>query len=118
MTNQDRATARRHRHRRVRRRLQGTSERPRLCVYRSLRHLYAQVVDDTTGRTLVAASTVEDQLGAKGSNRASATAVGTAIAERAVAAGVNRVVFDRGGYLYHGRVQALADAARGAGLEF
>jgi large subunit ribosomal protein L18 len=118
MTNQDRSTARQHRHRRVRRRLQGTSERPRLCVYRSLRHVYAQVVDDTTGRTLVAASTVEPQLGASGSNRTSATAVGTAIAERAVAAGVKQVVFDRGGYLYHGRVQALADAARGAGLEF
>ena len=87
-------------------------------MYRSLRHVYAQVVDDTTGRTLVAASTVESQIGAKGSNVPSAIAVGTAIAERAVAAGIKRVVFDRGGYLYHGRVQALADAARGAGLEF
>lgn len=114
----DRVGARQHRHRRVRRRVVGTSERPRLCVYRSLRHVYAQVVDDTTGRTLVAASTAEAQVPAKGSNKTSAAAVGTVVAERAVAAGVRRVVFDRGGYLYHGRVQALADAARAAGLEF
>jgi large subunit ribosomal protein L18 len=76
----------------------GTAERPRLCVYRSLRHVYAQVVDDSTGRTLVAASTAEGQITAKGSNRTSAAAVGTAVAERAVAAGVRRVVFDRGGW--------------------
>lgn len=118
MSTTDRESARQHRHQRVRRRVVGTSERPRLCVYRSLRHVYAQVVDDTTGRTLVAASTVDGQVTAKGSNKASAAAVGTAVAERAVAAGVSRVVFDRGGYLYHGRIQALADAARAAGLEF
>ncbi len=114
----DRDGARQHRHRRVRRRVAGTAERPRLCVYRSLRHVYAQVVDDSSGRTLVAASTAEGQVSPKGSNKAIAAAVGTAVAERAVAAGVRRVVFDRGGYLYHGRVQALADAARAAGLEF
>jgi large subunit ribosomal protein L18 len=96
----------------------GDSSRPRLCVYRSLRHVYAQVVDDGAGRTLAAASSAEPNAAAKGSNRASAAAVGKVIAERAVAAGIKQVVFDRGGYLYHGRVQALADAAREAGLEF
>lgn len=110
--------ARLHRHRRVRSRVNGVASRPRLCVYRSLRHVYAQVVDDGSGRTLVAASTAERSLNAKGCNRASATVVGRVVGERAVAAGIKRVVFDRGGYLYHGRVQALADAAREAGLEF
>ncbi|MFZ0995868.1 MAG: 50S ribosomal protein L18 [Candidatus Dormiibacterota bacterium] len=114
----DRDIARRHRHRRVRSRVTGDSSRPRLCVYRSLRHVYAQVVDDGAGRTLAAASSAEPNAAAKGSNRASAAAVGKVIAQRAVAAGIKQVVFDRGGYLYHGRVQALADAAREAGLEF
>ncbi len=96
----------------------GSGLRPRLCVFRSLHHLYAQVVDDDRGNTLVAASTTEPGLGAKGANRASAAIVGKTVGERARAAGISRVVFDRGGYLYHGRVQALAEAARAAGLEF
>ncbi|MGH7611378.1 MAG: 50S ribosomal protein L18 [Candidatus Dormibacteria bacterium] len=109
---------RQRRHRRVRARVQGGPERPRLCVFRSLHHVYAQVVDDQSGRTLVSAATTEPALGAKGCNRASAALVGKAVGERALAAGVSQVVFDRGGYLYHGRVQALADAARTAGLKF
>ena len=113
-----REIARHHRHRRVRARVVGTARRPRLCVHRSLRHVYAQVVDDGSGRTLVAASTAERELNAKGSNRASAVVVGRVVGERALAAGITQVVFDRGGYLYHGRVQALADAAREAGLQF
>lgn len=114
----ERGPARQRRHRRVRGRVSGTAQRPRLCVYQSLRHVYAQLVDDQTGHTLAAASTQESSLGAKGSNRESAAVVGRAIGERASKAGIARVVFDRGGYLYHGRVQALADAAREAGLEF
>lgn len=118
MTQVERGGARRHRHRRVRSRVTGSSLRPRLCVFRSLRHVYAQVVDDGTGRTLAAASTAEPTLNAKGATRASAAVVGKVVGERALAAGIKQVVFDRGGYLYHGRVQALADAAREAGLEF
>jgi len=113
-----RVGARQHRHRRVRSRVVGSQARPRLCVYRSLRHVYAQVVDDGSGRTLAAASTTERELDTRGANRASAAAVGKVIGQRALAAGIKQVVFDRGGYLYHGRVQALADAAREAGLEF
>ncbi|MHB8671960.1 MAG: 50S ribosomal protein L18 [Acidimicrobiales bacterium] len=107
------------RHRRVRKRVQGTPERPRLAVYRSNRHITAQVIDDLAGRTLAAASTVEADLrtGPTG-NTEGAVAVGRLVAERAKAAGVTRVVFDRGGFLYHGQVAALADAAREAGLEF
>ena len=112
----DRRSARLKRHRRVRVRVAGTAERPRLSVFRSLNHLYAQVIDDATGRTLAAASTLDLKSGAK--DAAAATAVGRAIAEKASAAGVKNVVFDRGGFLYHGRVKALADAAREAGLEF
>jgi large subunit ribosomal protein L18 len=110
---------RRTRHRRVRRKVSGTAERPRLAVFRSARHMVAQVIDDTTGRTLAAASTVEPSLrsGATG-NKAAAAAVGRLVAERAREAGISRVVFDRGGFLYHGRVAAVADAARQAGLEF
>ncbi|MGA9774930.1 MAG: 50S ribosomal protein L18 [Candidatus Dormiibacterota bacterium] len=118
MSFDDRELARGRRHRRVRKRVSGTGERPRLCVYRSLRHVYAQVVDDDLGRTLVAASTNEAAAGARGCNRLTAAAVGRLLGERAKAAGVTRVVFDRGGYLYHGRVQALADAARETGLDF
>jgi large subunit ribosomal protein L18 len=104
-------------HRRIRRKVRGTTERPRLTVYRSLNHIYAQVIDDEQARTIVAASTTEKTLGAKtGGNIEAAKLVGQTIAERALAAGVNRVVFDRGGYLYHGRVRALTDAARAAGL--
>ena len=111
--------ARVRRHRRVRKHVRGTSERPRLAVFRSNRHIVAQVIDDITGRTLAAASTVEADLrsGATG-NKAAASTVGQRVAERAKAAGVTKVVFDRGGNLYHGRVAAVADAAREAGLEF
>lgn len=110
--------ARLRRHNRVRRKVQGTAERPRLAVFRSNRHVTAQVIDDTSGRTLASASTVEAELrsGATG-NMAAAAQVGRLVAERARAAGVERVVFDRGGNLYHGRVAAVADAAREAGLE-
>jgi len=104
-------------HRRIREKLAGTAERPRLNVYRSLNHIYAQVIDDRKGETLVSASTIE--LKSKtGGNVAAAKEIGKAVAEKAVAKGIKRVVFDRGGYLYHGRVKALADAAREAGLKF
>jgi len=111
---------RRRIHERLRRRLQGTGERPRLNVYRSLNHIYAQVIDDSTGKTLAAASTAQGGKGSKrtGGNVASAKEVGKTIAQRAKEKGVKKVVFDRGGYLYHGRIKALADAAREAGLEF
>ncbi|MBI4213835.1 MAG: 50S ribosomal protein L18 [Chloroflexi bacterium] len=111
--------ARRRRHARIRKRLAGTGERPRLCVFRSLSHIYAQVVDDTAGRTLVAASTAEPSLRGQGGTKSDrAKAVGIAIAERAKAAGIDQVVFDRGGYLYHGRVRQLAEGAREGGLSF
>ncbi len=110
---------RRRRHARVRRRVQGTAERPRLSVFRSIKHISAQVIDDTTGRTLVAASSVEPALrGSGGANVESAKAVGALVASRAREAGITAVVFDRGGFAYHGRVAALADAARAEGLEF
>lgn len=110
---------RKRRHFRVRKKVFGTAERPRLAVFRSTKHVTAQVIDDRTGRTLAAASTVEADLrGSYGGNVAAATKVGQLVAERAKAAGVSKVVFDRGGFGYHGRVAALADAARDAGLEF
>ena len=110
--------ARIRRHRRVRKKVQGSPERPRLAVFRSNKHITAQVIDDRTGRTLAAASTTEADLrGNVTSNRAAATEVGKLVAERAKAAGVTKVVFDRGGNLFHGRVAAVADAAREAGLE-
>lgn len=106
-------------HRRIRRKLRGTPERPRLAVYRSLNHIYAQVVDDEAGRTLVSASSVEKDASSKnGGNIASARQIGRTIAERAKAKGITKVVFDRGGYHFHGRVKALAETAREAGLEF
>jgi large subunit ribosomal protein L18 len=108
-------------HDRVRRRVVGTAARPRLCVYRSLGHIYAQVVDDLAGRTIASASSLDKETRTKtkgGGNVAAAKVVGTVIAERARAAGIQQVVFDRGGYKYHGRVQALANAAREAGLSF
>lgn len=109
---------RRRVHKRIREKMLGTSARPRLNVYRSLNHIYVQLIDDMAGKTLVSASTKEGK-GAKGTgNVASAKEVGKAIAERAKAKGVNKVVFDRGGYIYHGRIKALADAAREAGLQF
>ena len=112
---------RRRVHARVRTRVTGTPERPRLCVYRSLGHIYTQIIDDRTGRTIVSASSLDKETKKNlkgGGNVASAKAVGKIIAERAKAAGVAKVVFDRGGYKYHGRVKALADAAREAGLQF
>jgi large subunit ribosomal protein L18 len=110
--------ARLRRHRRVRKKVEGTAERPRLAVFRSNKHISAQVIDDRSGRTIAAASTTETDLraGATG-NKEAATQVGRLVAERAKAAGVSKVVFDRGGNLYHGRVAAVADAAREAGLE-
>jgi len=106
-------------HDRVRMRVSGTSERPRLCVYRSLDHIYAQVIDDTAGTTLAAASTLDKELkGKTGATREGAAQVGKTLAERARKAGVSKVVFDRGAFLFHGRVKALADAAREGGLEF
>ena len=107
------------RHRRVRKKVSGTAERPRLAVYRSNNHIYAQVIDDVAGHTLAAASTADASIkgGATG-NADAAAKVGTLVAERAKAAGIDRVVFDRGGFRYHGRVAALADAAREGGLEF
>jgi large subunit ribosomal protein L18 len=111
--------ARKRRHERLRKRLSGTTERPRLNVFRSDKHIYAQVIDDTVGNTLAAASDVEaDVKGGDGTKSERAAWVGRTIAERAINAGVKQVVFDRGGYQYHGRVKALADAAREAGLEF
>jgi len=111
--------ARRKRHRRVRKKVAGTSVRPRLAVSRSNRHMVAQVIDDRAGRTLAAASTLEADLRSTGGtgNATAAAAVGRLVAERAKAAGVTAVVFDRGGYIYHGRIAAVADAAREAGLE-
>ena len=117
MANTSRATVREAIHRRIRRKLKGSGERPRLAVYRSVNHIYAQVVDDELGRTIVSASTTEKDLrGATGGNLDAARRIGKAIAERALAKGIESVVFDRGGYLYHGRVKALTDAAREAGL--
>ncbi len=104
-------------HSRIRKKVRGSAERPRLAVFRSLNHIYAQVIDDRSGKTLATASTTEKTLGQKtGGNVEAAKVVGIAIAERAVAAGISSVVFDRGGYLYHGRVKALIDATREAGL--
>ena len=112
---------RRRIHRRVRVKVSGTAERPRLCVFRSSTHLYAQVIDDAAGRTLVAASSVDKEMRKQikgGGNVAAAKIVGQAVAARARAKGIAQVVFDRGGYRYHGRVKALAEAARDAGLKF
>jgi large subunit ribosomal protein L18 len=102
-------------HQRIRRKLAGTAERPRLNIYRSLNHIYAQVIDDQKGETLVAASSIKLK---SGGNVAAAKEIGKTVAELAVKQGIKKVVFDRGGYLYHGRIKALADAAREAGLEF
>src|SRR5580704_5600775 len=104
-------------HERIRSRVKGTQQRPRLAVFRSLKHIYAQVIDDAKGHTLAAASSAEEK-GKNGGNLAGAKAIGKLVAERAKDKGIKAVVFDRGGYLYHGRVKALADAAREAGLEF
>ena len=118
MANTSRATVREAIHRRIRRKVKGSSERPRLAVYRSLNHIYAQVVDDQLGKTIVSASTTEKDLrGSTGGNLDAARRIGKAIAERALEKGIESVVFDRGGYLYHGRIKALTDAARAAGLK-
>ena len=106
------------RHRRVRKNISGTAERPRLNVFRSLNHIYAQIIDDTKGVTLVAASSMDKGFDGKGANVEAAKKVGLLVAEKAVAAGIKQVVFDRGGYVYHGRVAALAEGAREGGLEF
>ena len=117
MAQRNRAAVRSAVHKRIRRKVRGSTARPRLAVYRSINHIYAQVIDDERGQTLVSASTTEKDLrGSTGGNVEAAQRVGRAIAERALAAGINSVVFDRGGYLYHGRVKALTDAAREAGL--
>lgn len=110
--------ARKRRHARVRKNISGTAQRPRLNVYRSLNHIYAQIIDDTKGATLVAASSMDKDFEGYGGNVEGATKVGKAIAEKALAAGIKQVVFDRGGYVYHGRVAALAEGAREGGLEF
>lgn len=114
----DRKMERTRRHLRVRRKISGTSERPRLCVYRSNTNLYVQIIDDVAGNTLVSASTLDKEIKTKHANKEAAKELGTLIAKKAVAKKINTVVFDRGGYIYHGVVKELADAAREGGLEF
>ncbi|WP_195576697.1 50S ribosomal protein L18 [Paenibacillus sp. 1001270B_150601_E10] len=122
ITKGDKNKARLKRHLRVRKKIEGTTARPRLNVFRSSKHIYAQVIDDANGVTLAAASTMDkelrEQVGSNGGNTEAARKVGELVAKRAKDAGISVVVFDRGGYLYHGRIQALAEAAREAGLEF
>jgi large subunit ribosomal protein L18 len=116
-----RLISRKRRHRRVRTKINGTAERPRLNVFRSSKHIYAQVIDDQSGRTLAAASSLDPQLRSElpsGGNREAARKVGSLLARRAVDQGIKEVIFDRGGYLYHGRVKELAEGAREAGLNF
>ena len=109
---------RKKRHKRVRYKISGTASRPRLCVYRSLNNIYVQIIDDTCGKTLVSASSTEKEFGAAGGNTEDAKKVGALAAKRAIDKGITEVVFDRGGYLYHGRVKALAEGAHEAGLKF
>jgi len=116
MAQKTKAVIRKGVHTRIRKKVSGSAERPRLAVYRSLNHIYAQVIDDISGKTLAAASTTEKTFGGKGGNIDAAKFVGKTVAERAIQAGVASVVFDRGGYLYHGRVKALLDATRESGL--
>jgi large subunit ribosomal protein L18 len=116
MAQKSRADVRRGVHSRIRKKVRGSAERPRLAVFRSLNHIYAQVIDDDGGKTLATASTAEKAFSGSGGNIAAAQTIGKTIAERALAAGVSNVVFDRGGYVYHGRVKALLDATREAGL--
>ena len=118
INNFDKKCARSRRHRRVRGKIFGTAERPRLCVFRSLNNIYAQLIDDNSGRTLVSASSNEKDFSSSGGNKSGARVVGEMIASRAVSAGFKNVIFDRGGYLYHGRVKELAEGAREKGLEF
>ena len=121
VSKKSRSVVRAKKHRRLRNHLSGTAERPRLAVFRSNNHMYAQIIDDTVGHTLVAASTLEKDVKAeleKTNDKAAAAYVGTVIAKRALEKGIKEVVFDRGGFIYQGKIQALADAAREAGLEF
>ncbi|HAE80410.1 MAG: 50S ribosomal protein L18 [Clostridium sp.] len=121
VSKKSRSEVRVKKHQRLRNRFSGTAERPRLAVFRSNDHMYAQIIDDVAGNTLCAASTAEKEVKAeleKTNNVAAAACVGTVIAKRALEKGIKQVVFDRGGYIYHGKVQALADAAREAGLDF
>ena len=117
-----RADARSRRKKRVRKKVRGTTERPRLCVFRSSKHIYAQIIDDSTGRTLVQASSLSKELktkvGKDGMNKTGSGLVGASVADRALKLGINHIVFDRNGFLYHGRVKALSEAAREHGLEF
>ena len=114
----ERVTARKRIKERIRSKVHGTTERPRLAVFRSLKHMYAQVIDDASGKTIVSASSRDKDAGTKGANAAAAKALGALIAKKAKDKGIKQVVFDRGGYLYHGNIKALADAARENGLEF
>ena len=114
----DTNVARVKRHKRVRAKISGTAERPRLCVFRSNANIYAQIIDDVAGVTLVSASTLDHEFEGNGGNKDAAKWVGTEVAKKAIAKGIDTVVFDRGGYLYHGRVQSLADGAREGGLKF
>ena len=114
----DRNIARLKRHKRIRAKISGTNEKPRLCVYRSNNNIYAQIIDDMEGVTLVAASSIDSDLAGYGGNKEAAKKVGTAIARKARDKGIEAVVFDRGGYLYHGRIKELADGAREGGLKF
>ena len=121
VSKKSRSEVRVNKHRRLRNRFSGTAERPRLAVFRSNNHMYAQIIDDTVGKTLVSASTVDKEVKAeleKTNNVDAAAYVGTVIAKRALEKGIKEVVFDRGGFIYQGKIQALADAAREAGLEF
>ena len=118
MSKLSRTESRRRIHRRIRKKVSGTAERPRLAVHYSNQHIYAQLIDDTAGRTLCAASTLDKEVEKAASNVAAATQVGALIAQRAKAANVEAAVFDRGGHLYHGKIKALADAAREGGLAF
>ena len=121
VSKKSRSEVRVNKHRRLRNRFSGTAERPRLAVFRSNNHMYAQIIDDTVGRTLVSASTTQKEVKAeleKTNNVDAAAYLGTVIAKRAIEAGIKEVVFDRGGFIYHGKIKALADAAREAGLEF
>ncbi|PJW13573.1 50S ribosomal protein L18 [Geobacillus sp. Manikaran-105] len=119
ITKVDRNAVRKRRHARIRKKIFGTTERPRLSVFRSNKHIYAQIIDDTKSATIVSASTLDKEFGLDSTNNIEAAKkVGELVAKRALEKGIKQVVFDRGGYLYHGRVKALADAAREAGLEF
>ena len=118
VSRKDANAQRKKRHIRVRAKISGTAARPRLCVYRSLNNIYVQIIDDTCGKTLVTASSVEKEFGAAGGNKEDAKKVGELAAKRALEKGIEEVVFDRGGYLYHGRIAALAEGAREAGLKF